>query len=62
MSIKEIKNEAVILRYNEETLQIEVENHGNLWKWDEVYKPYLVKKQFIFKMQELLNTLVGIQV
>lgn len=40
MSIKEIKNEAVILRYNEETLQIEVENHGNLWKWDEVYKPY----------------------
>ena len=40
MSIKEIKNKAVILRYNEETLQIEVENHGNLWQWDEVYKPY----------------------
>lgn len=40
MCIKEIKSEAVILRYNEETLQIEIENRGNLWKWDEAYKPY----------------------
>lgn len=40
MCIKEIKSEAVVLRYHEETLQIEIENHGNLWQWDKAYRPY----------------------
>ena len=52
MSIKEIKNKAVILRYNEETLQIEVENHGNLWQWDEVYKPYFKIGEEIIYFQD----------
>lgn len=67
MSIKQVRCEEMVLRFNAESLKVEIENNGNLWKWDESYSPYFTigEEKIYFKEAGTIqhfewNTGVGI--